>query len=225
VDLERILEIFGKRGVNFTDYVSKTSSKSTKMPHYVVKVEGVTHYANDEKELAELTKKDEEAQFTEIFEREELESLEKALNKYDLSVREFSKPEIAQNFEIDDKKKGKTKKAASTIKKKEIVLKPLFAIAEEKDEHEFFSLQEVLGFVRKQAHKGVQIQRYKGLGEMNPQQLWDTTMDPARRTILKVALEDAVETEKIFTMLMGDEVEPRREFIESFAHEVTNLDV
>ena len=60
---------------------------------------------------------------------------------------------------------------------------------------------------------------------MNPQQLWDTTMDPVRRTILKVTLEDAVEVDKTFTMLMGDEVAPRRDFIETYAHEVKNLDV
>ena len=98
-------------------------------------------------------------------------------------------------------------------------------VEEEGDKHEFFSLKEVVDFVRKQANKGMHIQRYKGLGEMNPQQLWDTTMDPGRRTILKVALEDAVEVDKTFTMLMGDEVEPRREFIETYAHEVKNLDV
>ena len=83
----------------------------------------------------------------------------------------------------------------------------------------------MLDFVRAQAQKGMHIQRYKGLGEMNPQQLWDTTMDPARRTILKVALEDAVEVDKTFSMLMGDEVGPRRQFIEENAHEVTNLDI
>ena len=60
---------------------------------------------------------------------------------------------------------------------------------------------------------------------MNPSQLWETTMDPQRRTILKVALEDAVEVDKTFSMLMGDEVAPRREFIESNAHDVKNLDV
>ena len=69
------------------------------------------------------------------------------------------------------------------------------------------------------------IQRYKGLGEMNPQQLWDTTMDPAKRTLKQVSLEDIVEVDKTFTMLMGDEVGPRREFIESNAHLVKDLDI
>ena len=96
---------------------------------------------------------------------------------------------------------------------------------DEKETFEFFSLKEILDHVRVQAQKGIHIQRYKGLGEMNPQQLWDTTMDPAKRTILKVTLEDAVEVDKTFTMLMGDEVAPRREFIESNAHDVKNLDV
>ena len=104
-------------------------------------------------------------------------------------------------------------------------LKPLFVVEDDKNKTNLMGIVDLLDYVRESAKKGMHIQRYKGLGEMNPQQLWDTTMDPERRTILKVALEDAVEVDKTFTMLMGDEVEPRRQFIETYAHEVKNLDI
>jgi DNA gyrase subunit B len=90
---------------------------------------------------------------------------------------------------------------------------------------ELTNILSLLDTVRDLGKKGMTIQRYKGLGEMNPSQLWETTMDPAQRKLVQVVLEDAIKADQIFTVLMGDEVEPRRNFIESNALNVRNLDI
>ncbi len=218
VKLEAIVERLSKKGVNFHEYSAKINQKTKKLPIYIAKVAQETHFLYTDKELGDITKDQEDAQFVEIFEAEDIESIEKYLNKYDLSIAEFLKPEEGPGFTYSADKNAK-----KTAKKEG--LKALFVIETEKEKKESFCLHEVLVFVREQASKGIQIQRYKGLGEMNPQQLWDTTMDPAQRTMLQVKLEDAVEADRTFSTLMGDAVEPRREFIETNAHEVRNLDI
>jgi DNA gyrase subunit B len=102
---------------------------------------------------------------------------------------------------------------------------PLYNIKAGKEAHYVYSDEEKDSLLKKIKDQKYTIQRYKGLGEMNPEQLWDTTMDPEHRIMLQVQIDDDVEAEKIFTVLMGDAVEPRRKFIEDNAHNVQNLDL
>ncbi len=102
---------------------------------------------------------------------------------------------------------------------------PLYQIKKGKGQWYVYSDAELTMKLDELGRDGITIQRYKGLGEMNPEQLWETTMDPEHRTILQVSLEDSIEADRIFTVLMGDKVEPRRKFIEDNAQNVRNLDI
>ena len=132
----------------------------------------------------------------EIFEAKEFEKAKKRLAKYDLSFEDFESGEDI-----------------------------LFELSLEKEKREIKALRDVLACVKANGKEGMTLQRYKGLGEMNPEQLWETTMNPETRTVLKVTLDDAVEADEIFSVLMGDAVEPRRAFIERHAKAVRNLDI
>lgn len=113
-----------------------------------------------------------------------------------------------------------------TISRQISTVKPPFAYQiKDADKIEIDDILTIKNIVIETSKKGVYIQRYKGLGEMNPDQLWETTMEPVNRTLLKVTIEDVVSTDEIFTLLMGDQVEPRRDFIQSNALQVKNLDV
>jgi DNA gyrase subunit B len=106
---------------------------------------------------------------------------------------------------------------------------PLFELVEGEGERAqvrpLFSIPEILAGIKEVGRRGLAVKRFKGLGEMNPKELFETTMNPARRKLLRVDLTDAVEAEEMFTKLMGEEVEPRRQFIEDNALNVRNLDV
>lgn len=207
--MEEIAQRLKRKGININDLLQNKDKKTGALPLYRAKMNGSEKYIYSDKELASLTGgadgKDKELlldeegagiKVTEILESHELMELLGELEKKDVD---------ADNY-LPEKK-------------------PIYNIVDDTKEIPVSSLPEVLKYVKEVGKSGMSIQRYKGLGEMNPQQLWDTTMDPAKRTLLEVNLEDAVEADAIFTLLMGDEVEPRREFIEKHAHEVKNLDI
>jgi len=214
VELDKIGRVLGKKGVDFIKYLTFRHPKTKKMPIYRVKVEGKVQFLYSDKELASLTDKDQkesELDKLELFESPEIEQLLAKLEKLGLDIATYSHEMVDEQLL---KQKEVEKKA-----------KPVYRVTNEKDIKDLYSLKEILSYIREVAAKGMHIQRYKGLGEMNPHQLWDTTMDPEKRTVLQVILEDAVEADKMFTVLMGDQVEPRRQFIEEFAHQVKNLDI
>ena len=191
-------------------YLKAYSSKKGLPMHYL-RVDGQEQLLYDDEEVAAVAKKRDldieelekasataSAHYAEIYEASEIREVLKKLEKLDLSLEEY--------LPADGK--------------------PAFKLIGEDDKPQAFSgLRDVLHAVEDEGRHGMTIQRYKGLGEMNPAQLWETTMDPQRRTVLKVTQEDAVRSDELFTTLMGEAVDPRKQFIEDHALEVKNLDV
>ncbi|MBI3615094.1 MAG: DNA topoisomerase (ATP-hydrolyzing) subunit B [Candidatus Omnitrophica bacterium] len=219
VEVEWLAKSLNKKGVDFKKLVENRHPKTKKLPIFMVKVEGDAQFLYSDEELAKQTKGEKETQALEIYEASELEELSGKLGKLEVDLTNFEASGVP---DLPPVRKGSKKETASQSSSDRA---PLFKIAQEKEVTEAASLAELLQAIRALGRRGLQVQRYKGLGEMNPTQLWETTMDPEKRTLQQVTLEDAVEAEAMFTTLMGDEVEPRRLFIEEHAPEVRFLDV
>lgn len=236
--LEKQAHSIGKRGVKLQNYIGFRHPKTKKLPIYMVTVEGETQFLYSDAELAKLVKSSEKklgkdleiheetdrekpaakgVDVIEFFESEEILGALTQLEKLGLSPEEDY--EQQEEGVVVEKRKG-AKKAKTKEQRS-----PLFSLQVDGEALPIFSLKDLLYTIKQGARKGMVIQRYKGLGEMNPEQLWETTMDPARRTLLNVIVEDAVKADEMFTVLMGDAVAPRREFIEKHAREVTRLDI
>ena len=212
--LEGLIKVVERRGISFENYLKLRNKDTNNFPKYrVCTTKGLQYFYTDEELAATEGKQDEERKQLDIFERAESATTE---------ITEF-----AESRQIGDILRRIEQKgiALDTILPESKSKNTVYKISVGDKEYEANSAYEILDRIKALGKKGLVIQRYKGLGEMNPSQLWETTMDPKGRTLLKVAMEDAIEADRIFTILMGDQVEPRRKFIQEHALEVSNLDV
>ncbi len=226
LELEAFVNRIERKGILFREFLHAKNSQGI-LPRFQLNLTEGEKFAYSSDEFEELKKQDEAAQkkqheetlasipaeeitpemrvfrptrlhFTELYEEDYLSDLTERLKGFGF---EFSRYSQADGPLLDIVEEG------------------------EKHHHPYHTLREVLEFMRENGRKGIEIQRYKGLGEMNADQLWETTMDPTKRTLIRVTLPDAVAADHMFTMLMGEDVPPRRAFIEQHALSVKNLDI
>lgn len=225
VDFENFIAMIERKGISFREFLDLRTNDG-QFPRYQVSIGEKTQYVYSEEELMALKKENEEIQRRTHEETlasippEEISEEMKTFVPKPLGFVELFDPNRLVQYQ--------ERLAAFNLKFDQYLTADgaLFDVLEEGNKTTtYYTLHELVDAVRTNGHKGVEIQRYKGLGEMNADQLWDTTMNPETRTLVRIMLPDAIAADHIFSMLMGEEVEPRRVFIEKHALFVKNLDI
>jgi DNA gyrase subunit B len=223
-EMEQLAQGVQRKGIPFQDYLQQRHAKTGAYPKYRVAVSNgqgaAYYYAYTDEELTKLREKLEQRTGHQLEIFSDNEQPTKA------GPSGFRWQEIYAASQIG-KLVGLLEKKGFSLDQYESGAEPLYRLLNPDlpAPVPIHSLHGLLETVRNWGSKGLAVQRYKGLGEMNPEQLYETTMNPEKRKLLKVVLADAVEADRIFTLLMGDEVEPRREFIQENALNVRNLDI
>ena len=217
-----------RHGGDFATYVEQRHPKTHELPRHLVKVrdgnDETVQYFHTEEDLEEYGSKNPDLR---LFGEEESDTslLEKPKNGHTRRARHVELHESKAVAELLAKLANK----GLSVEHYSAQDKPLFEVIEGEGDKEqvkpLFSIPEILASVKEVGRRGLSIKRFKGLGEMNPKELFETTMNPVRRKLLRVDLTDAIEAEEMFAKLMGEEVEPRRQFIEDNALNVRNLDI
>jgi DNA gyrase subunit B len=215
VDMERCIAVLARRGIKFDEFIQKYSGAKG-LPMFHVRTEGqdeIFHDKDDfEKRVDDLKDRTKEPEQEEMFIAEELHEVGR--------INELAK-KLKHEFGLD--LKDYLLKMERAVSGEALATK--FQLTNGEEHFDVASLGEVGSAIRKLGGEGVEIKRFKGLGEMNADQLWETTMNPATRTLLNVKLDDAGEADRLFSILMGEDVEQRRDFIRDHALEVQFLDI
>lgn len=224
-EVEAFISRIERKGVPFREFIEAKNEQEL-LPRYQITFGDGLHFVYSSLEFEALKKQDEEAQ-RKVFE-ETIASIPADELTEEMKVFRPSKLHVVELYEEESLlgiEEG-LKKFQFTLPDYSIATQHLIDIIDDQGQiTPCYNLKEAMDFFRENGRKGIEIQRYKGLGEMNADQLWETTMDPQKRTLILVTLPDAIAADHMFTMLMGEDVPPRRAFIEQHALSVKNLDI